>query len=53
MKNIYQSGKYEIKYTGRGIVHANLTALQARAIFEIMKKDEMEFESIQLLPENS
>jgi hypothetical protein len=48
MQTKYIAGRYEIKYRGRGIIYATLTASQAKALFEIMKKNMLEFESITL-----
>lgn len=49
MKTHYVAGKYAIKYKGRGIVYANLTKTQAKALFDIFKSGQMEFEDIDLI----
>lgn len=45
--SVHLQMNYEIKYKGRGVIHANLTTLQAIVLFQIMKDNQMEFESIQ------
>ena len=44
-----QNRVYEVKSKGRGACRARLTKEQAKALFEIMENNQLEFESIKFL----
>ena len=49
MTKKYIAGQYAIKYKGRGLVYAKLTAGQAKTLFELFRAGKLEIESIDLI----
>ena len=49
MTKQYQAGVYEVKARGRGVCLVRLTKSQAKALFQLMEENKLEFESIQFL----